>query len=137
MSYAGVNLFSVLAAASAALFFGILWYSLVMVPRTGAVGRRMRDVFSRTRDIGIGGFLGAAMAKLVMAFCLARLLAAFDSVSAGNGIALGLYLWIGFVATTLVVTHRFEHRRWRVTLQDALYWLIIMVLEGAIIGFLG
>lgn len=136
MSYAGINLFAVLIAASAAMLFGILWYALVLLPRTEAIGSHRRDIFSRSRQIGWTGFIGALLAKTIMAFCLARLLVAFDAVSAGNGVALGLYLWIGFVATTVVVTHRFEHRRWRTTALDALYWLIVMIIEGATIGFL-
>lgn len=138
MSWGGVNFIAVLVAAFVAMAAGALWYGLLAKPWMRAHGFNQEMLRAGSgRAHGPIAYLVALVAKLVMAFCLARLLALVDAVSASNGVALGLYVWIGFVATVLSVNHRFAMKPWSLTLIDAGYWLVVLVAQGAIIGFFG
>ena len=46
-------------------------------------------------------------------------------------------LWAGFVATTIVVNHRFARDSWTRTLIDAGHWLGVLWVMGLVIGLFG
>ncbi len=135
MSYGGVNYLGVLVATLVAMASGAVWYGALARPWMAAAGLSEQAV--ARRDHGIVPYLVAALAKFVMAFCLAKILRVLDGVSIGNGIAGALFIWIGFVATTLSVNHRFQLKPWSLTLIDGGYWLMVLVLMGIVIGFFG
>lgn len=139
MSWGGVNFVAVIVATIAAMALGAVWYGALAKPWMEANGLTLDDLKGpdgRPKG-GAGPYLVAGLSKLVMAFCLGRLLALVDAVSVGNGIALGLFLWIGFVATTLSVNHRFQMKPWALTVIDGGYWLAVLVTMGVVIGLFG
>ena len=58
-------------------------------------------------------------------------------VTLRNGVISGLFCWVGFVFTTMLVNNRFAMRSPKLLLIDGGYWLVVLVLIGAIIGALG
>jgi hypothetical protein len=46
-------------------------------------------------------------------------------------------VWLGFVATTLVVNNTFQGAKRSLTYIDSGHWLGVLLLQGAIIGLLG
>jgi hypothetical protein len=58
-------------------------------------------------------------------------------VTLWNGVISAGFVWLGFVATTLVVSHRYGGFGWDLTFIDAAHWLLVLVARGAIIGLLG
>lgn len=135
MIYGGVNYLGVLVASVAAMAFGAVWYGVLAHPWMDAAG--LSDAQIKARDRGMAPYVVSALAKFVMAFCLAKILRVLDGVSVGNGIAGALFIFLGFVATTLSVNHRFQLKPWALTLIDGGYWLIVLILMGIIIGFFG
>ncbi|MEV8805597.1 DUF1761 domain-containing protein, partial [Mesorhizobium ciceri] len=53
------------------------------------------------------------------------------------GLVFGFVLWLGFVATTLSVNHRYENFGWDLTLIDGGHWLGVLLIIGAVIGWFG
>jgi len=140
MSWGGVNFIAVAVATVAAMALGAAWYGLLARLWMAANGFSEADLSGpdgRPRGGGAIPYLVAGVSKAVMAFCLARLLALVDAVSVSNGIALALFLWIGFVATTLSVNHRFQMKPWTLTLIDGGYWLAVLIAQGIVIGLFG
>ena len=74
-----------------------------------------------------------------MAWVLAGLMAHLGpgQVTLLNGIVSGAFVWLGFVITTLVVNNSFAMRSVRLLWIDGGYWLLALVLMGAIIGAMG
>jgi hypothetical protein len=60
-----------------------------------------------------------------------------DQVTLWNGIVSGFLLWLGFIATTLAVNHRYQNFGWDLTAIDAGHWLGVCLIMGAIIGWWG
>lgn len=137
MTYGGINYIAVLAATGAALLAGLLWYSLFSARWMIENGMRPATDEEKSRvKLSKTPVVVAGLATFLTAFCLAKLMEVLDAVSISNGIALALFLWIGFVATTISVNHRFEGRSWRLTFIDTGYWLVVLLLQATIIGFL-
>ena len=81
----------------------------------------------------------AFVGQLLMAWVLAGLIGHLGEgqVTLSNGIISGAFVWLGFVATTLVVNHGFQMRLGLLTLIDAGHWLGVLLIMGGIIGAFG
>lgn len=139
MQFAGLNLFAIVLAAVVSFMFGWLWYG-VLFPRQwmAAAGKTDADIK------GEGGpsptpFVISFIALLVMAWVLAGVIHHLGpgEVTLRNGAISGASLWLGFVATTLVVNHTFQGVKPALTVLDGGHWLGVLLLQGAVIGWLG
>jgi hypothetical protein len=72
-----------------------------------------------------------------MAWMLAGLMGHLSDVTIKGGVVSAIFVWIGFVLTTVATNHAFEGLRPLVTAIDAGHWLAVLVLMGAIIGAFG
>lgn len=92
-----VDLFMVLVATFLNMFIGFLWYSKWFF---GSEWMRLAKVKS------MEGKLGSIFYGFLVSFLLAYFLALFERylgiVSVTDGMFMGLLIWIGFVATTLI-----------------------------------
>jgi len=82
-------------------------------------------------------FIYSFVAELLMAWVLAGLLGHLGPVTLRSGIISAAFCWLGFVITAMVVNNSFAMRSWRLTLIDGGYWLLVLLLMGAIIGAMG
>jgi len=58
-------------------------------------------------------------------------------VTLKNGVISALFMWLGFVITTLAVNNSFGQRRPLLTVIDGIHWLGVLVIQGAIVGAMG
>ena len=90
---------------------------------------------------GIGLYLLAFGAVLIMAWMLAGVLLHLSlggmTLGIRSGIISALFLWFGFVMTTMVVNYAFHGARQSLTLIDGGHWLGVLVIQGAILGWWG
>jgi hypothetical protein len=140
MTFAGVNYLAIVIAAVAAWLSGAAWYTSLAKIWTAALGttpERVRE--QRQRPGAYLPFIYAFVAELIMAWVLAGLLGHFGAgqVTLLNGVESGAFCWLGFVITTLVVNYSFAYRDPRLILIDGGAWLVVLLLMGAIIGFMG
>ena len=140
MTFAGVSYLAVLIAAAVAWIAGAGWYMSLAKPwgaATGVTAERMEE--ARKRPGAHLPYLYVFVAELVMAWVLAGLMAHLGpgQVTLLNGIVSGAFVWLGFVITTIVVNNSFAMRDVRLLWIDGGYWLVALVLIGAIIGAMG
>ena len=138
MSVAEVTYLAVLAAAVAGWLFGAAWYMALGKPWMRASGWA-----SEAEMLGPGGrpspipFVIAFAAELVMAYLLAGLIAHLGEVNVWRSLVSAFFVWLGFVATTLIVNHRFGRNSWMLTLIDGGHWLGVLLVMGLVIGLFG
>jgi hypothetical protein len=140
MTFAGTNYFAILIAAVAAWLAGAAWYTSLGKIWASALGLTPADMEARRKEPGAFlPFIYVFVAELVMAWVLAGLLGHLGSgqVTLVNGIVSGAFCWVGFVITVMVVNNSFAHRDPRLLLIDGGYWLVVLLLMGAIIGWMG
>ena len=84
-------------------------------------------------------FIVSIVALLIMAWVLAGGIGHLGpgQVTLRNGVISGLFMWLGFVITTLAVNYSFGQRRPMLTIIDGIHWLGVLVIQGAIIGAMG
>jgi hypothetical protein len=86
-----------------------------------------------------GLFVTSFICELIMAWVLAGVIGHLGAgqVTFSNGVISGLFIWVGFIATTIAVNQRYQGFGWDLTLIDAGHWLGVAVLMGAVIGCFG
>jgi Protein of unknown function (DUF1761) len=132
MTFAGTNYLAILVAAIGAFAFGAAYYMTLSKQWLAAVGK----VEPNRSPVP---FITSFVAELVMAWVLAGMLAHFGAgqVTVKNGVISGLFLWLGFVLTTVVVNNGYAGRKFSLTAIDSVHWLGVLVIQGAIIGAFG
>jgi len=136
-----LNHVAVLLAALASFAFGAAWYGALAKTWLAARGDGGRpQVMARVGPIPVA-YLIAFLAELVMAWMLAGILLhlAQGGLVPGprNGLISAAFLWLGFVATTLVVNHAFQGAKAALTMIDGGHWLGVLLIQGAILGAWG
>jgi hypothetical protein len=140
MQFAGINYPAVLTAAVASFMFGGFYYKLLSGPWIRAA-RLDEATVSASHKRGATTWLMAIAfaAQLLMAFVLAGVIAHLGpgQVTLRNGSISALFVWAGFVATTITVNHGFQLRLGSLTLIDGGHWLGVLAIQGAVIGLIG
>lgn len=138
MAFAGINYVAIALAASAAFVFGGVWYAVLAKPWMAAAGKTEQEIKTSGTPMVIL-FLLTIIAQLIMAWVLAGIIGhlGVGQVTLRNGLITGGLVWVGFVATTIVVNHGFQGAKRALTLIDGAHWLGVLLIQGAIIGWMG
>jgi len=135
-----LNYLAILLAAIASFAFGAAWYGALAKPWLAARGAAEEPAMARLGPLPVP-YLIAFVAELVMAWMLAGILLHLEQggLAAGvrNGLISAAFLWLGFVATTLLVNHSFQGAKMALTVIDGGHWLGVMLIQGAILGWWG
>ena len=136
MAFAGMNYLAVFVAALAGFGVGAVWY--------GVFGKAWLDALCKSEDDikGSGAaqalpFVTGLVADLVMAIMLAWLMGHLGNITIHGGLITGLFVWVGFVITTMGVNHAFSGASPKLTAIDGGHWLAVLLVMGAIIGAIG
>ena len=128
-----VNLLAVLVAAIAAFAFGAVWYTALSKQWLAALGKTREQL-----NVGFTPFIWSVVVELVMALVLAVLIGNLPGgITITTGLTVGLLAWVGFVATTLILNHRYEGLSWSLTILDSGHLLGVLLIQGAVIGLFG
>lgn len=136
----GINVLALPLAAIVSFVFGGIWYGLLSK-------RWMEAANLDPSRLKPGGgtnpvpFVITFLAELVMAWVLAGILLHLRKsgapASAYTGMLSAAMIWAGFVVTTLAVNHQFQMQRASLTVIDGGHWLGVLLLQGAILGYMG
>ena len=136
MTFAGMNYLAVVLAAAAAFVWGAAYYMTLSKQWLTAVGMTREQLQSARSPVP---FVISFVALVVMAWVLAGTLGHLGpgQVTLKNGIISGLFLWLGFIATTVFVNNAYPGRKYSLSVIDSIHWLGVVVIEGAVIGAMG
>jgi hypothetical protein len=138
MTFAGINFLAVVIAAVVAWLVSAGWYMSLGKIYQAAQGKTPEQCKVDMKKPGAFlPFLYAFIGNLVIAWMLAGVLGHLGQVTLKNGVISGAFLWFGFILTTMVVNFCFSGRDKRLLLIDLGNWLIVLVVMGAVIGWLG
>jgi hypothetical protein len=142
MTFAGINYLAILIAAIVGWLAGAVYYMVLGKHWVAAQGSTM-EAF-KARQAALKGtsaawlpFALAFLANVVMAWVLAGMVGHLGSVTVRSAVTSALFAWAGFVLTTSLVNNAFSGRRYALTAIDAGHWLVVLVLMGAVIGWMG
>ncbi len=142
MTFAGINHLAVIIAAVLGWLAGALYYGVLAKPWVAAHGKTI-DAFKAEQVAHKGTvhawlpFALAFVAELVMAYVLAGMVGHLGAVTIRSGVISGLFVWAGFMVTTMLVNNAFGGRRYMLTVIDAGHWLAVIIVMGVVIGLIG
>lgn len=129
--FAEVNFLAVLVAALSAFLIGGLWYSPVLFLKAWLDGAGLTE--EDTQKGHPGKVYGGAFA---MTFIAATVLAVVigNHKSLAGGLHWGLFVGVGWVATSFATNYLFEQRSLKLWLVNAGYNVVLFAVMGAILG---
>ena len=140
MTFAGINYWAVLVAGVLGFGLGGVWYRLLAEPWKAAHNFTTEQIRAHHgKGAAPTPLIIALVADLIMAWMLAGVLGHLGpgQVTLRNGVISGVFLWFGFVLTTMTVNNAFSGRKYTLTAIDAGHWLAVLVVMGAIVGRMG
>ena len=127
------NYWAILVAAVACFLFEAGWYSLFMHSWLDGIGRTEQWLHSS----GVNPLLQFAVALIaaaIIAASISRITQLTGPQTALRGIKVAALLWLGFVLTTMTTEYVFEVRPLSLYGINEGFWLLGMILMGAIVG---
>lgn len=135
-----INYWAIFGAAVASYAFGAVWYTVLSGPWIDAQGTTKAEL-GRRHTIAWLPFAISFVAQVVMAYLLAGVIVHMArsgvGITARSGVISALFLWAGFVMTTMLTNNAFQARRWMLSLIDGAHWLGVLIIQGAVIGAYG
>lgn len=126
-----VNYLAILVAAIVSMVTGSVWYGPLF-------GKTWRQLVGKTEESvrkgAVQAMVIAAVSALVTAYVLAYISSYAQASTWQEGAVVGFWVWLGFVATTLLVHASFEDKPKNLYLLNVGSHLIEFVVMGAIIG---
>jgi hypothetical protein len=127
------NYFANGVAAVACFLLEAAWYSYFMNTWLNGIGRTKEWLTSSGMNPAIQYATALVMAGL-MATAISCVMQASGPQTIWRGIKVGALLWAGFMFTALSTEYIFEVRPVSLWLVNTGYWLLGMMLMGAIVG---
>ena len=135
-SYTGI-----LLAAVAAWIFGAIYYKALGKPWLAAQGKTMEqckaEQAGKSKLTMYLPFLLSFVGAVLMGVTLYGILTHIGAFTARAGAISGAFCWLGFVLTTVAINNAYQGRRWSLTAIDATHWLFVLIIIGAIVGWMG
>ena len=126
------NYLAILVAAVAAFAWGAAYYMTLSKQWLAALGKAEPSRSALP-------FVLSFVALIVMGWVLAGVMGHLGAgqVTLKNGVISGLFVWVGFVLTTVVVNNAYAGRKWMLSAIDSVHWLGVLLIQGAVIGAMG
>lgn len=120
-----ISLLAVLAGGIIVMIMGSIWYTPKVFFNTWAreIGKKPEDIKPNPSVFGL-----MFVSALIQSFVLANIDRAFGANTFISGLLLGIMIWFGLIATTMVGNYMFAGRSWKLYGIDAGYYLVTFVL---------
>jgi hypothetical protein len=131
MHHLHLNHMAILVAALIQFFLGALWYSLFFAKPWMALtghtpGERPKGAIVAMFSSFIGG--------LILSLVLAHVVAWSGVGTVGWGAFIGFICWLGFIAAPLLSETLYEKRPYRLFAINSGYWLVSLLISGALLA---
>lgn len=135
MDYTNVNFLAILVCGIIAMVIGGLWYSPVLFAKQWMTWSGInQESLAAGKNKMMAAYLINFISSLVMFYVLAQMIKFTDATSAFQGIMTGFWLSLGFIATTHIGAVLWEQKPWKLWLLHNAYYLLILVIGGAILA---
>jgi hypothetical protein len=134
MSNIRLNWVAILVAAIASFIFEALWFSVFMNEWLAGIGRTREWLLSPAGITPAIQYATAIICSIITAAILSICIQASGEQTVRRGVLCAVVLWFGFIATSWAKAYIFEVRTLQIYAIYTGYYLIELVLMGAIVG---
>src|SRR5438552_17772915 len=130
-----INLFAILSAAAAKVLIGAIWYSPALFIRSwlelsGVTEEEMKARMGKAIAVDVVG-------SIIMAFVLVHAVRYAGATTAAQGMAVGFFNWLGFIAVVTIGSVTYGRRPFKLFLLNNGYLLISLLVMGAMLAIWG
>jgi len=126
-----MNYLAVLVCAVFYMILGVVWYSK---PVFGKAWMKLTGT-TEAKEVDMPKTMGIAfVASLVMAYVTAYVVGMMGATTLLDGATLGVYLWFGYVATTMINGVLWEQRPWNLYFMNSGQYLVALIVTGAFLA---
>jgi len=130
-----VNYLVILVSAIISFIIGALWYSLLFGKSwTKLMGFSAKDIEKTKKKSMAKTYLIGFVAQLILAYVLANFVIYADAKTFSEGIQVGFFIWLGFVATISLGMILWEKKSIKLYLINTGYWLISLIIQSMILS---
>jgi len=127
-----INFLAVVAAAVANMIIASIWYS------PGVFGKRWMTLAGIRQEGDMKGagpaYAAAFVVALILAYVLAHFVGYTQAHTLGDGLQLGFWVWLGFVATTSAGDYIFGGRPRPLYVLNNGYQLVTLLINGVLLA---
>lgn len=127
------NYLAIAVAAVASFLFEAAWYSIFLKAWLRGIGHDTTWLENTGVSFAVQ-WITALLAAALLATCISSFTQLTGPQTAVRGIKVGVGLWLGCVLTTWATEYVFEVRSYQLFAINLGFWLLGMVLMGAIVG---
>lgn len=129
-----VNYIAIILAAVASMVVGFLWYSPLLFAKPWMKYSKLDAKKLKAAQGKMGKTYGLSfVAALITAFVLSQLSSYMLLTTLAEGATLGVWAWLGFVATTMFTGVLFQEMPWGLFLINSGYQLVSIVAMSIIV----
>jgi hypothetical protein len=138
MHLANINWLAVIVAGVAGWLVGAVWYNVLSKQWLAAQGKTMETAKQQAAGQSLPVLLIVVfVANLIMAVMLYGIMTHVGPFTVRSGMISGALIWFGFVITAMATNYAFQGRKPMLTVIDGGYWLVVLLVIGAILGWFG
>lgn len=126
----------VTVAAVASMVLGFLWYSNFLFGKEWSelMGFKAGEMKMSKKGMSLT-YLFSTLATIVMSFILKQFVDLFYIVNPFDAIQLAFWLWLGFVATTMVTNVLYGKQSWKLFVINSGYQLASVIVMALIFSY--
>lgn len=129
MTGADINLWAVLIAAIVYMGIGAIWFS------PGVFGNLRTKLSHADKPKKVGrSYLIGFLAALIMCYIFAHLIFFMGISTVAGGAKMGIWIWLGFFATTSLGMVIWDNKPFKLYLISTLYDLVSLMVMGIILA---
>ncbi len=135
-----INYYAVIAAAVSNMVLGFLWYGPLFGKKWMALSGRTAESLEADKQKGMAltyviQILGALLMSYVLAHAIIFGMAYTNTYGILGGVTASFWYWLGFVAPVTVGDVLWNGRSWSYWCISAGYYLVALLIMGAILAY--
>ena len=131
-----INYWAILVSAVASFILGYLWYSPLLFgkPWMKMMGFTHQSMEEAKKKGMVKLYLGNFIATLIMVYILSHFVDYAQAKTITDGLQLGLWVWLGFIATLLFGSLLWEGKPFKLFLINSGYRLVELLIIASILS---
>ena len=127
-----INYLAVLVSAIAMYVIASIWYGVIFRKSWAALTgiTEMKPVPLQM----VLPFLGSLMMAYVLDHAIIYAVAYMQMPGVGGGLMCGFFNWLGFIVPLTLMGVVYEKRAWKLWVMDISFWLVSLLVMGAILS---
>lgn len=130
-----INYLAVIVTAIVGYFIGFLWYGPIFGKTwMKLIGMTDKDLKKAKEKSMAGRIITGFVAALILTFVLAIFVGVVNATTFLQGISLGFWIWLGFLATTMLGIVLWDNKPLNLYILNTLHYLVVLAVSGGILA---